>query len=32
VGVTPWRWPWRFSLTQRIELMRDQNPTDDAET
>ena len=32
VGVTPWRWPWRFSLAQRIELMRDQNPTDDAET
>jgi SAM-dependent methyltransferase len=22
VGATPWRWPWRFSLTQRIELAR----------
>jgi SAM-dependent methyltransferase len=22
VGVTPWRWPWRFNLTQRIELVR----------
>jgi SAM-dependent methyltransferase len=22
VGATPWRWPWRFSLTQRIELVR----------
>jgi hypothetical protein len=20
--ATPWRWPWRFSLTQRIELVR----------
>jgi SAM-dependent methyltransferase len=20
--VTPWRWPWRFSLSQRIELVR----------
>lgn len=20
-GVTPWRWPWRFRLTQRIELV-----------
>jgi len=22
VDVTPWRWPWRFTLTQRIELIR----------
>ncbi len=22
VSATPWRWPWRFSLTQRIELIR----------
>jgi SAM-dependent methyltransferase len=22
VSATPWRWPWRFSLTQRIELAR----------
>jgi len=22
VGVTPWRWPWRLNLTQRIELVR----------
>ena len=22
VSVTPWRWPWRFTFTQRIELMR----------
>jgi SAM-dependent methyltransferase len=22
VNVTPWRWPWRFALTQRIELAR----------
>jgi SAM-dependent methyltransferase len=22
VRVAPWRWPWRFSLTQRIELIR----------
>ena len=22
VSATPWRWPWRFTLTQRIELMR----------
>jgi SAM-dependent methyltransferase len=22
VSVTPWRWPWRFSFTQRIELVR----------
>jgi SAM-dependent methyltransferase len=21
VNVTPWRWPWRFTLTQRIELV-----------
>lgn len=23
VEATPWRWPWRFALTQRIELARD---------
>ena len=22
VGATPWRWPWRFSLTRRLELAR----------
>jgi SAM-dependent methyltransferase len=22
VSATPWRWPWRFQLTQRIELVR----------
>ena len=22
VQATPWRWPWRFNLTQRIELAR----------
>jgi SAM-dependent methyltransferase len=22
VQATPWRWPWRFQLTQRIELVR----------
>ena len=22
VSATPWRWPWRFSFTQRIELVR----------
>ena len=21
MGATPWRWPWRFTLTQRIELV-----------
>ena len=21
-SATPWRWPWRFNLTQRIELVR----------
>src|SRR5512132_3423839 len=24
VRVMPWRWPWRFTLTQRIELTRDE--------
>lgn len=28
VSATPWRWPWRFSLTQRIELA---SPGADAE-
>jgi ubiquinone/menaquinone biosynthesis C-methylase UbiE len=23
VSATPWRWPWRINLTQRIELVRD---------
>jgi len=28
VNVTPWRWPWRFILTQRIELARaDRSPS-----
>lgn len=22
VGAEPWRWPWRFTLTQRLELVR----------
>jgi SAM-dependent methyltransferase len=22
VGATPWRWPWRFKLMERIELVR----------
>jgi SAM-dependent methyltransferase len=22
VNAAPWRWPWRFQVTQRIELMR----------
>jgi ubiquinone/menaquinone biosynthesis C-methylase UbiE len=22
-SMTPWRWPWRFSFSQRIELVRD---------
>jgi SAM-dependent methyltransferase len=22
VAVTPWRWPWRFTFTRRIELLR----------
>jgi SAM-dependent methyltransferase len=27
VNATPWRWPWRFQLTQRIELVRaDESP------
>jgi ubiquinone/menaquinone biosynthesis C-methylase UbiE len=26
-NATPWRWPWRFQLTQRIELIRaDESP------
>jgi ubiquinone/menaquinone biosynthesis C-methylase UbiE len=24
VSATPWCWPWRFALTQRIELVRDE--------
>ena len=28
VKATPWRWPWRFTLTQRIELARaDKSPS-----
>jgi SAM-dependent methyltransferase len=28
VDATPWRWPWRFQLTQRIELVRaDRSPS-----
>jgi SAM-dependent methyltransferase len=26
VRATPWRWPWRFRLTQRIELVRADEP------
>ena len=26
VKATPWVWPWRFNLTQRIELVRDGSP------
>jgi SAM-dependent methyltransferase len=25
VSATPWRWPWSFSLTQRIELAREES-------
>jgi SAM-dependent methyltransferase len=29
VSATPWRWPWKFNLTQRIELVRsDGSPGD----
>ncbi|MBI4261396.1 MAG: class I SAM-dependent methyltransferase [Actinobacteria bacterium] len=27
VGATPWRWPWRFNLIQRIELSHDRQIT-----
>jgi ubiquinone/menaquinone biosynthesis C-methylase UbiE len=28
VSATPWRWPWRFTLTQRTELVRaDESPS-----
>ena len=27
VGVTPWRWPWRFNFIQRIELVRTDTPS-----
>jgi SAM-dependent methyltransferase len=30
VSATPWRWPWRFSLAQRIELVRDDDAAVDA--
>jgi SAM-dependent methyltransferase len=23
ISVRPWRWPWRFSISQRVELVRD---------
>jgi hypothetical protein len=26
VSATAWRWPWRFSFTQRIELVRADRP------
>jgi ubiquinone/menaquinone biosynthesis C-methylase UbiE len=26
LSATPWRWPWRFHLTQRIELVRADGP------
>jgi ubiquinone/menaquinone biosynthesis C-methylase UbiE len=26
VSATPWRWPWRFTFTQRIELVRSDSP------
>jgi len=26
VGATPWRWPWKVSLTQRVELGRPDEP------
>ena len=26
VSATPWRWPWRLTLTQRVELVRDGGP------
>ena len=31
VSVTPWRWPWRFPLTQRIELVRADNSSGPSE-
>jgi SAM-dependent methyltransferase len=27
VNAAPWRWPWRFRLTQRIELLRPRGPS-----
>jgi SAM-dependent methyltransferase len=31
VTSTPWRWPWRFALTQRVELMRADEEPDHSE-
>jgi SAM-dependent methyltransferase len=30
VSATPWRWPWRFTFTQRVELIRADRPAVDA--
>jgi SAM-dependent methyltransferase len=32
VGATPWRWPWKLSLTQRVELARPEEPPRHSET
>jgi SAM-dependent methyltransferase len=32
VDATPWRWPWRFNLIRRIELVRAADVPGDAET
>ncbi len=32
VGMTPWRWPWRLTLAQRIELIRGEGAPGVAET
>jgi ubiquinone/menaquinone biosynthesis C-methylase UbiE len=29
VRATPWRWPWRFAFSQRIEFVRDDLPATD---
>lgn len=31
VEATPWRWPWKLSLTQRVELAHPEEPSGDAE-
>jgi len=32
VEATPWRWPWKLSLTQRVELARPEEPPRHTET
>lgn len=31
VGATPWHWPWKLSLIQRVELARPEEPSGHAE-